>query len=102
MADRSEILDELNGLASHYMRVVRSAEDQARIMSDFVSDLAPYGIEAIRQRLTIERRVNNSQAVKVVSLVYPLAVHNVMTAALNEAAALGAPVVDADIVKALS
>ena len=34
-----------------------------------------------------------------VSLVYPLAVANALTAAMNLAASLGAPVVDADIVK---
>ncbi len=59
------------------------------------------GIEAIRKRLTIERRANNGQGVRVISMVYPLAVHNMVTAALNQAAALGAPIVDADIVKEL-
>jgi len=78
--------------------LAHKAKAAGRELRELITD---DGIEAIRGRLTIERRVNNSQAVKVVSLVYPLAVQNVLTAALNEAAALGAPVVDADIVRAL-
>jgi type II secretory pathway predicted ATPase ExeA len=36
-----------------------------------------------------------------VSLVYPLAVNNLVTAALNMAAELGEPLVTADVVRAL-
>jgi len=78
--------------------LTHKAKAAGRDIKELITD---DGIEAIRARLTIERRVNNSQSVKVISLVYPLAVQNVITAALNEAAALGAPVVDADIVRAL-
>lgn len=60
------------------------------------------GIDALRERLTFARRTGNSKAQVMatsVSLVYPLAVANALTAAMNLAASLGAPVVDADIVK---
>lgn len=69
-----------------------------RALSELITD---DGIEEIRARMTIERRVNNGQATRTISLLYPLAVNNLMTAALNEAAALGAPIVDKDIVRAL-
>jgi type II secretory pathway predicted ATPase ExeA len=60
------------------------------------------GIDALRERLTFARRTGNGKAQVMttsVSLVYPLAVANALTAAMNLAASLGAPVVDADIVK---
>lgn len=60
------------------------------------------GIDALRERLTFARRSGNAKAQVLttsVSLVYPLAVANALTAAMNLAANLGAPVVDADIVK---
>lgn len=60
------------------------------------------GIDALRERLTFARRSGNGKAQVMttsVSLVFPLAVANALTAAMNLAAMLGAPVVDADIVK---
>jgi type II secretory pathway predicted ATPase ExeA len=63
------------------------------------------GIDALRHRLTFaNRRAGAGKAAAQVlttsvSLVYPLAVANALTAALNLATSLGAPVVDADIVK---
>jgi len=64
------------------------------------------GIDALRERLTFAHRRHggsgNGKAQVMttsVSLVYPLAVANALTAAMNLAAMLGAPVVDADIVK---
>jgi type II secretory pathway predicted ATPase ExeA len=59
------------------------------------------GIDALRERLTFARKTNSKSHMPAaaVSLVYPLAVANALTAALNLAAHLGAPVVDAAIVK---
>ena len=61
------------------------------------------GIEALRERLTFARRTGSAKTAQLattyVSLAYPLAVANALTAAMNVAASLGAPVVDAAIVK---
>lgn len=61
------------------------------------------GIEALRERLTFARRTGSAKSSQLtttyVSLAYPLAVANALTAAMNLAAHLGAPVVDAAIVK---
>jgi type II secretory pathway predicted ATPase ExeA len=51
------------------------------------------GIQQIRERLT--RRLERG----AVSMCYPLAVSNLMVMSLNAAAAIGAPIVTADIVK---
>lgn len=56
------------------------------------------GVEALRARLTVQRGGAN---VAPISLVYPLAVHNMITAALNEAADVGAPIVNADVIRAV-
>ena len=55
------------------------------------------GIEALRARLTLMTR--RGDGAHAVSLTYPLAVANLLTAAMNLAAELGAPVVTADVVK---
>lgn len=57
------------------------------------------GIEEIRSRMTTERRIGNK--VSHVSSLYPLAVNNLVIAALNTAAALGVPLVDKDVVRAV-
>lgn len=56
------------------------------------------GIDEIRTRLTITRPVSGGK-VTAISLLYPLAVNNLLTAALNLAAELGAPVVDRNVVR---
>jgi type II secretory pathway predicted ATPase ExeA len=54
------------------------------------------GIAAIRERLTIAgQRKGQSE----MSLLYPLAVGNLLTAAMNKAAEYGFPIVTADVVK---
>lgn len=58
------------------------------------------GVEELRRRLTIERPGPNGQR-RATSLLYPLAVNNMMTAALNMAAELGAPLVNRDVVRAV-
>lgn len=58
------------------------------------------GVEELRRRLTIERAGPNGQR-RATSLLYPLAVNNMMTAALNMAAEIGAPLVNRDVVRAV-
>lgn len=55
------------------------------------------GIEAVRARLCVGRPGDKGYR----SLLYPLAVNNLMTAAMNHAADLGAPKINADIVRGL-
>ena len=55
------------------------------------------GIEALRARLSVGRPGDKGFR----SLLYPLAVNNMMTAAMNHAADLGAPKINADIVRGL-
>jgi type II secretory pathway predicted ATPase ExeA len=54
-------------------------------------------LDALRARLTISTR--NSAQQDQVSLLYPLAVGNVVKAAMNMAAELGVPVITADLIK---
>lgn len=54
------------------------------------------GIDKLRERLT--KRGTRGPDSKV-SMCYPLAVNNMLTAALNKAAELGAPLVNADVMK---
>ena len=56
------------------------------------------GIEALRNRLTVIRRTA-TQATTEVSLLYPLAVGNVMVSAMNLAAEIGVPVINAEVIK---
>ena len=56
------------------------------------------GVEAIRERLTV---IRGGVRTVPVSLLYPLAVNNLVTAALNLAAELGAPLVTRDVVRAV-
>lgn len=60
--------------------------------------ITPDGLDAIRARLTIDTGRGRASTGPV-SLLYPLAVQNLLTAALNQAAELGLPQVSADIVR---
>lgn len=75
-----------NGLAEY----LRHRFQRAGANLDDVIDAS--GIDALRARLTPNSRQSRG------SLLYPLAVHNAMTAALNAAAELGAPKVTRDLV----
>lgn len=67
-----------------------AGRDLATLMDD-------EAVDAIRHRLTVLRQgVRNS----AVSMVYPLAVNNLVTACLNEAAATGVPLVTREVVEA--
>jgi type II secretory pathway predicted ATPase ExeA len=58
------------------------------------------GIDAIRAKLTISMsRRGDAGRRDTVSLLYPLAVGNLLTASMNLAASIGAPKVTADVVK---
>jgi len=48
MASRTDILTELNALSAHYMRIVRSPEEQERILSDYADDLKAFDLDAIK------------------------------------------------------
>lgn len=50
------------------------------------------GLQALRNKLTPTRNA------RAVSLLYPLAVHNALAAAMNRAADLGVPTVNADVI----
>lgn len=65
-----------------------------RALDDFIE---PAAIEALRGRLCVGRPGDKGYR----SLLYPLAVNNMMTAAMNAAAELGAPKINADVVRAL-
>ncbi|MHC1700314.1 MAG: ExeA family protein [Humidesulfovibrio sp.] len=54
------------------------------------------GVEALRARLTGQA---NQRGRDAMSLCYPLAVGNVMVAAMNTAAELGVPIVTADVIR---
>lgn len=55
------------------------------------------GIDALRAKLTITS--NRRERPETVSLLYPLAVGNLLTACMNLAAEIGVPTVTADVVK---
>nr|WP_017922334.1 AAA family ATPase [Burkholderia glumae] len=55
------------------------------------------GVDALRARLTMTS--TRRDRAETVSLLYPLAVGNLLTAAMNLAAGLGVPVVTADVIK---
>jgi type II secretory pathway predicted ATPase ExeA len=65
-----------------------------RELAEFVD---PAGVDALRARLSIGRPGEKGYR----SLLYPLAVGNLMTACMNLAANLGAPKITADIVRGL-
>jgi len=68
-----------------------------RVELDMTQMIDEPAIEALRARLSVGRPGEKGFR----SLLYPLAVNNLMTFALNEAADLGAPRVTADIVRGL-
>ena len=72
------------------LKLERAGKQLAEVIDDG-------GIEALRGRLTFTSTRREQR--ETVSLLYPLAVGNVLTAAMNLAADLGAKVVTADVVK---
>ena len=78
----------LAGYLKH--KFARAGADAGQILTDDA-------IDAIAARLTVTSRA--SKGLEQHSLLYPLAVNNLVSAAMNEAAQLGFDKVDADIVK---
>lgn len=73
-----------------------------RVGADSASVLETGAVDALRTKLTFNDNAGRQRGLgggKTVSLLYPLAVANVLCAAMNSAAAIGAPKVDADIIK---
>ena len=55
-------------------------------------------IDALREKLTFAPKTGRATPSEPVSLLYPLAIANVVSAALNLAASIGAPKINADII----
>lgn len=68
----------------------RAGVDIAKVMDESA-------IDAIAERLTVRSRT--AKGAEQHSLLYPLAVNNLVAAAMNQAAELGFDIVDADVVK---
>ncbi|MGI0658047.1 AAA family ATPase [Pseudomonas aeruginosa] len=100
VAQRCDIVElpPLDGYLADYLKF-----KLARVGLDVSKVITPDGIAALRERLTFAKKAANAKSGQLgtayISLAYPLAVANALTAAMNVAASLGAPVVDADIVK---
>ncbi|MFN0185836.1 MAG: ExeA family protein [Aquabacterium sp.] len=75
-------------------RMVATGKALATVMDDAA-------VEELRARLTVQRGGTVAAQARAVSLLYPLAVNNLVTAALNTAAELGVPVVNRDVVRAV-
>ncbi|EHD2117096.1 AAA family ATPase [Salmonella enterica] len=68
-----------------------------RKVSEFIDES---GVQAIRAKMTVKVGRNPDTGVDVfASNLYPLAIGNLMVAAINEAAAIGVPVVNGDVIK---
>lgn len=72
-----------------------------RVGAELGQVITPEGIEALRARLTGPRSLGDTRGKRPVSMVHPLAVGNMLVAAMNLAAEAKAPVVDAEIIKAV-
>ncbi|SUA36328.1 ABC-type transport system involved in cytochrome bd biosynthesis, fused ATPase and permease components [Neisseria zoodegmatis] len=78
----------LKGYLKH--KFERAGGDIAKVMDESA-------IDAIADRLTVRSRT--AKGAEQHSLLYPLAVNNLVSAAMNQAAELGFDIVDADVVK---
>ena len=68
-----------------------------RVGGDIAKVMDESAIDAIADRLTVRSRTQHGHTQH--SLLYPLAVNNLLSAAMNQAAELGFDVVDADVVR---
>lgn len=69
----------------------------ARVGADYSKVLDQSAIDAVAERLTVKSRTK--LGIEQHSLLYPLAVNNLVSAAMNQAAELGFDVVDGDVVR---
>lgn len=68
-----------------------------RVGAELSAALETDAIDAIRGRLIFSRSISKTR--ETVSLMYPLMINNLVTAALNQAAALGFATVSADLIR---
>ncbi|ROV57127.1 ExeA family protein [Neisseria chenwenguii] len=69
----------------------------ARTGADLTKVMDESAIDAVAERLTVKSRT--AKGTEMNSLLYPLAVNNLVSAAMNQAAELGFDVVDGDVVR---
>lgn len=93
VVQRCEVVH-LNPLGTHLEAYLKHRFDLVDCKLDQVMD--EQAVEALRAKLTGQRPDRSGGTY---SVLYPLAVHNVLTAALNAAAEVGAPRLTADIVQ---
>ena len=87
MVVKEEIFTDLEGYLAHkFARFGLAAKDV----------FAPDAFDAIRQRLIYLPR--GARAGDAISICHPLVVNNLVTRAMNAAALVGSPVVDANVV----
>jgi type II secretory pathway predicted ATPase ExeA len=102
VAQRFEIL-ELPALDNHFEAYLTFKF--SRIGVDITTVLDKAAIQAIRTKLspaqTTQGRSRAFGQPQYGSMLYPLAIANVVSAAMNEAASLGVPLVTADVVKGI-
>lgn len=96
VAQRCELVQilPLDGELGPYLE--KRAGAVGRRLGDF---LGPDAIDALRSKLT--RSVAGAGKARVVSLSYPLAVNNLVTRALNEAASIGVPLVNREVIQSI-
>lgn len=80
---------DLQGYLSH------RAKAQGKQLAELIDD---GGLAELQSRLTV---TSPDRRMGTVSLLYPLAVNNLMTACLNTAAELGVPLINRDVVRAV-
>lgn len=96
VVQRCEVVH-LEPLDSHLEAFIKFKFDRIGKLASEVIDTA--GIEQIRDKMTPRKTDARGNTSYESSLLYPLAVTNLLIAAMNEAARLGVPVVNADVVK---
>ena len=96
VVQRIEIV-ELPALDNHLADYLAFKFKRVGLQLDQVMDAG--AVEALREKLSIAKRGTRPNQRELHSLLYPLAVANVTTAAINLAASIGAPQVTAEIIK---
>ena len=96
VVQRIEIV-ELPALDNHLQDYLAFKFKRVGLQLDQVMDAT--AIDAMREKLSVAKRGTRPNQRELHSLLYPLAVANVTTAAINLAASIGAPQVTAEIIK---
>lgn len=81
----------LEGYLKH--KFARAGGDAAKVLNQSAVD----AVDAVAERLTVKSRT--AKGTELHSLLYPLAVNNLVSAAMNQAAELGFGIVDGDVVR---